>query len=208
MNRDHPFWGAQSPLATLSGGSLLVLASGRLSFALVCALALLWVYVLTALALWIPSVPRWGLVRVFLASFSGGLYTLILFLISPILAMDTLFFLILCPLCCVSSGVLDRLEHLDMGEALTQSGREALALAALILGLALIREPLGYACLSLPGIQRGIVNFIEFPQGARLPVRIVASSAGALLLLGYGLALFRRFGGFNPESSGGEGGTP
>jgi hypothetical protein len=208
VNRDHPFWGVQSPLATLSGGSLLVLASGRLSFALVCALALLWVYILTGLALWIPSLPRRGIVRPFLASFIAGLYILFLFLISPILAMDTLFFLILCPLCCVSSGVLDRLEHLDMGEALTQSGREALALAALILGLALIREPLGYGCLSLPGIQLGIVRFIEFPQGAWLPVRIVASSSGALLLLGYGLALFRRFGGRNPESAGGEGGTP
>jgi hypothetical protein len=205
--RDHPFWGAQSPLATLSGGSLLVLASVRFSFALVCALALLWVYILTGLALRLPFLPgrgRKGLTP-FLASFTGGLYILFIFLISPILAMDTLFFLILCPLCCVSSGVLDRLEKLDPGEAVVQSYKESMILGALILGLSLIREPLGYGCLSLPGIQRGIVNFIEFPQGTRLPVRIVAASPGALLLLGYGLALFRRFGGVSPDSADGEG---
>ncbi|MDR0732425.1 MAG: hypothetical protein LBF63_12210 [Treponema sp.] len=202
--RDHFFWGLQSPLAALSGGSLLVLASGRLSFALVCALALLWVYVLTGLILRIPFLPRWGGITPLLASFTGGLYILFMFFVNPILAMDTLFFLILCPLCCVSSGILNRLEKLDPGEAAAQSCREALVFSALILGLSLIREPLGYGCLSLPGIQQGIVNFIEFSQGAQLPVRIIASSSGALFLLGYGIALFRRLGGSSPEDADGE----
>jgi hypothetical protein len=207
MRRDHPFWGAQSPLATLSGGSLLVLASGRFSFALVCAFALLWVYALTGLALRIPSVPRRA--APFLASFAGGLFILVIFLASPILAMDTLFFLLLCPLCCVSSGVLGRLEKLDAGEAAAQSCREAAILSGLILGLSLIREPLGYGCLSLPGIQRGIVIVMEFPRGTWLPVRAAAAAPGALLLLGYGVALFRRFGGAAPSDGGeGQGGRP
>jgi hypothetical protein len=186
----------------------MVLASGRFSFALVCAFALLWVYVFTGLALRISFMPRWeGIVPV-LASFTGGLYILVMFLVSPILAMDTLFFLILCPLCCVSSGVLNRLENLDTGEAVVQSCREGVVLSALILGLSLIREPLGYGCLSLPGIQRDIVKVIEFPQGTWLPVRVLITSSGALFLLGYGIALFRRFGGFDPDSAGGKGGKP
>jgi hypothetical protein len=202
--RDHLFWGAQSPLATLSGGSLLVLASVRFSFALVCALALLWVYVFTGLALRIPFLPRRGKsgIAPFLASFTGGLYILFVFLVSPILAMDTLFFLILCPLCCVSSGLPERLEKMSPGEGAARSCKEGLVLSALILGLSLIREPLGYGCLSLPGIRSGVVNFVDFSRGARLPVRIIAASSGALFLLGYGLALFRRLGGFSPESAG------
>jgi hypothetical protein len=202
--RTHPFWGFRSPLATLCGGSLLVLASVRLSFALVCSFALLWVYILTGLVMRIPFLPagKKGGIGPFLASFIGGIYILLLFFISPILVMDTLFFLILCPLCCISSGVLDQPEKTDDSEAVLQAGAEGLALSALILGLSLIREPLGYGCLSLPGIRQGLVNFIEFPRDNRLPVRIIAAAPGALFLLGYGIALFRRFGGFSPEGEG------
>ncbi|MDR1444604.1 MAG: hypothetical protein LBI94_06970 [Treponema sp.] len=202
--RSHPFWGIRSPLATLCGGSLLVLASVRFSFALVCGISLLWVYVLTGLALRIPFLPAGGkgIIGPFFASFIGGVYILLLFFISPVLATDTLLFLILCPLCCISSGVLDRLENSGTRETVLRTGTEGLALSALILGLALIREPLGYGCLSLPGIRQGLINFIEFPQDEWLPVRIIAASPGALFLLGYGLALFRRFGGFSPEQGG------
>jgi hypothetical protein len=204
--RTHPFWGFQSPLAALSGGSLLVLASVRFSFALVCALALLWVYVFTGLALRIPFLPRRGRgwIIPFLASFIGGLFILLVFLASPILAMDTLFFLILCPLCCVSSGLPGRLEKLNGRESLVRSYTEALILSALILGLALIRESLGYGCLSAPGIRRSIVVFIEFTQDTPLPVRIAVSSSGVFFLLGYGIALFRRFRAAASSSSGGE----
>jgi hypothetical protein len=205
-SRNHPFWGFRSPLATLCGGSLLVLASVRLSFALVCSLALLWVYVLTGLALRIPFLPagKRDVIGPFLTSFIGGIYILLLFLVSPVLAMDTLFFLILCPLCCISSGVLDRLENTDAAESVRRASTEGMVLSTLILGLSLIREPLGYGCLTLPGIRQGLVNFIKFPQDSRLPVRIITAAPGALFLLGYGLALFRRFGGFSPEQGGGE----
>jgi hypothetical protein len=207
-SRSHPFWGLRSPLAALSGGSLLVLASVRFSFALVCGLALLWVYVFTGLALRIPFLPRRGRSWIipFLASFIGGLFILLVFFASPILAMDTLFFLILCPLCCISSGLPDRLEKSDLRESLTRSYTEALILGALILGLALIREPLGYGCLSAPGIGGGIVIFVEFGRDTPLPVKIIASSSGAFFLLAYGIALFRRFRA--SYSSSPEGGNP
>jgi hypothetical protein len=198
----HPFWGAHSPLVTLSGGSLLILASSRFSYALICVLALLWVYIFTTLALRIPILARWGGggVQVFLSSFIAGVFILIIFLICPILAMDSLLFLILCPLCCASSGVLRRIEKFDIAEAVFQSYIEGMILSVLILALALIREPLGYGTLSLPGGWQGILCPIKFPEESFLPVQILSSSAGVFFLLGYGIALFRRCGGYFPFS--------
>jgi Na+-transporting NADH:ubiquinone oxidoreductase subunit NqrD len=131
----------------------------------------------------------------FLASFAAALFTLILSLLSPILALDSLLFLVLCPLCCVSSGALERAEKLDLGEGVFQSLTEGACLAVLILALALIREPLGYGTLSIPGGPQGIFCPVRFPRESYLPARIIAASAGAFFLLGYGIALFRRFGG-------------
>jgi hypothetical protein len=200
----HPFWGAQAPLATFSGGALLILGSTRFSFALTVVLALLWVYILTALALRIPALPRRGRgeIALFLSSFTAGVFALVLFFMCPILAMDSLLFLILCPLCCVSSGVLARIEKLDTGEAVFQSYMEAMILSGLILTMALIREPLGYGTLSLPGGRQGILCPVKFPEESFPPLRILSSSAGAFFLLGYGVALFRRFGGHVPPGAG------
>jgi Na+-transporting NADH:ubiquinone oxidoreductase subunit NqrD len=187
-------------LAALSGGSLLVLASTRFSHALIGGLALLWVYILTGLALRIPVLPRWGRegTRIVLSSFITGVFVFILSLLCPVLTLDSLLFLILCPLCCVSSGALDRIEKLTPGEAVLHSYREGSILAVLILILSLIREPLGYGTISLPGGRQGILCLINFSGESFLPVRILSLSGGAFFLLGYGAALFRRFGGNLP----------
>jgi Na+-translocating ferredoxin:NAD+ oxidoreductase RnfE subunit len=175
----------------------MILASARFSYALTAVLALLWVYILSVLSLRVPYLPRRGRggIEVFLASFIAGLFTLILSFICPLLAMDSLLFLILCPLYCVSSGVLGRTEKLDLGEAVFQSYTEGMILSGLILALALIREPLGYGTLSLPGGRQGILCFVKFPEESFPPMRVLSSPAGAFFLLGYGAAVFRRFGG-------------
>jgi Na+-translocating ferredoxin:NAD+ oxidoreductase RnfE subunit len=169
---------------------------------LVGVLALLWVYVLTTLALRIPAFPRRGRegIAVFLSSFIAGIFALVLFFMCPILAMDSLLFIILCPLCCVSSGVLTRIEKFDMGEAVFQSYLEGMILSGLLLTMALIREPLGYGTLSLPGGRQGVLCPVKFPEESFPPLQVLASSAGAFFLLGYGVALFRRFGGHIPVS--------
>jgi hypothetical protein len=195
ISSTDPFWGIHSPLAALSGGGLLVLASVRFSFALVCTLSLFWVYILTSLVR--PFLPRWGRegIVIFLTTFIQGLFIFILSFVSPILTLDTLFFLILCPVCCISSGVLDRSGKLDIGEGVSLAFSEGISFAALILALALIREPLGYGALSFPGSAQGVVTLFQFPGETHLPIRIASASAGAFFLLGYGIALFRRFGG-------------
>jgi hypothetical protein len=67
---------------------------------------------------------------------------------------------------------------------------EAFGLGLLIVAFALIREPLGYMTLSLPGGIWGIIE-LEYDWDFIIPIRVVSSSAGALILLGYATALFQ-----------------
>jgi hypothetical protein len=163
---------------------------------------LLWVYCLTALAVFaarafLPKQGRQGLF-VLLSVIIGSIYPLLIWFLSPLLVLDTFFFLILSPVCLIASGLLGRIgleadsKKPDITEVLVRSFSEAAALAVLILGLSLIREPIGFAVLSFPGGAQGIVTPFSTVTEGFFPVRIVASSAGALILLGYGIALFKR----------------
>ncbi|GHV52494.1 hypothetical protein AGMMS49579_09860 [Spirochaetia bacterium] len=205
----HPLWGTHSPLSTLVGGGILILSSSRFSFALVSAGSLLWVYCLTALVIYaarpiFPKNGRQGL-YVFLSAIIGSLYLLLLWFISPLLVLDTFFFLILSPVCLIASGLLERLglennsEPPEIEAVLARSFFEAAALGVLSLALALIREPIGFAGLSFPGGAQGIVTLFSPEEEGFFPVRIVAASAGALMLLGYGIALFWRIRDFHEE---------
>ncbi|GHU94620.1 hypothetical protein FACS189479_07590 [Spirochaetia bacterium] len=197
----HLFWGAHSPLSTLAGGSLLILASSRFSFALVCVGSLLWVYCLTVLAIFAarPILPKRGKqgILVFLSTIIGSFYLFFLWFMSPLLVLDTFFFLILSPVCFIASGLMERIwpsdsGEMDIKEVLVRSFSEAAALGVLILALSLIREPIGFAVLSFPEGARGIAAFFGAEEEGFFPVRIATSSAGALILLGYGIALFKR----------------
>ncbi|MDR2477912.1 MAG: hypothetical protein LBD48_01215 [Treponema sp.] len=197
--RSHVFWGAASPLAGLAGGGLLIMASDRLAHAIVTGGALLWVYCFSALAA-IPAAkifPRQGkrFILIFLASFTGSVYLLLLWFLSPLAALEMFFVIPAIPLFCAASGIFRRMEGLDAAEALYRAASEALIMALLIIILALVREPLGFFCLSLPGGMRGIVHIFSFEGEGEsfFPLRLAASSAGALLLLGYGAGLYRHF---------------
>jgi hypothetical protein len=191
------FWGSQSPLACLAGGGILIMASCRLAYAILCAGALLWIYGISVLSVF-PSrrfFPRRG-VRLVLAVFcavSGSLYLLLLWFINPLLGMEVFFIINFSSLVCIGSGVFERIKTMDLGEAVSGALREAAVLALLIIAIALIREPLGCLSLSLPGGREGIIRL--FPSGTEsfLPIRVFASSSGALLLLGYGMGLYRYF---------------
>jgi hypothetical protein len=196
MSQAHIFWGSRSPLAALSGGALLVIASARLAYAITSAGALLWVYGFSALAVYFGRriFPARGrpLILIFLAAFIGGVYLLLLWFASPLMALELFFLVSVIPLFCAGSGVFSRTEALAFGDALARSLSEAAVFGGLIILFALIREPLGFCSLSLPGASQGIVLLFSF-EGGFLPVRLVASSAGALLLLGYGAGLYRYF---------------
>lgn len=186
----HLFWGSHSPLSALTGTGLLVAASGRISGALVCTAALVWVYAFTMTAAklggaYLPQRGRTGIV-LFLSALGSQVFMVILWIFSPVLALESSFFILLTPVVFAASGLAERTLACDMPEALSQAAAEALVLGTLILALSLIREPLGFGSLSLPGLDS--IRFVR-----EEPLRILQVSSGALILLGYGTAVYRHF---------------
>ncbi|MDR3123315.1 MAG: hypothetical protein LBU16_06005 [Treponema sp.] len=193
------FLGPYAPLSTLTGAGLMITATSRLAFALCAAGGLIWVYALMAFILSFarPILPKRGLpvLQLFLAGFLGSLYSLIL-QFNPYLGMETAFLLLLCPLSCVCSGICRRIEGLARRESILKAFLEALALGGVLIALALIREPLGFGSLTLPGGPQGLAAlFVLESMGSAVyfPARIIAGASGGILLLGYALVLFRRF---------------
>ena len=201
MNRrfdSHLFWGTHSPLFAFTGSGLIIMASGKFAFALVCSGALIWVYGLTALIFSCARkiMPFRGkkVILLFLSTFLCGIFMLILYLLNPLLILGTFFFLLLIPPCCMGSGFFETVEPVDIAESVSRALLEAVILSAIILALAIVREPLGMGTLSLPGGLNGIVDFFDNREtDAFVPARILSVSAGGLLLLGYGTALYRYF---------------
>ena len=210
MNRrfeSHIFWGAHSPLSTLGGAALIIMASGRFAFALICTGALVWVYGLSALiyANTRAFMPKQGKMTVllFLTSFLSGVFLLLTGLLNPLLIFGTGFFVVLIPPCCLGSGFFEASETEYPIEIFSRALLEAVVLGAIILGFALVREPLGIGTLSFPGGSQGIVELFDSRDlKTFVPARILSVSAGGLLLLGYGTALFRYFRDRNGPNGG------
>jgi len=184
-----------SPAAILPGCCLLIISSGRLSHALTAAGALIWVYGLTTLVIYAAAkfFPRHGrtLLISFLASFVAAVYLFILWLVSPVCALESFFAVSLIPVFYISSGESKRFNALSAEDSFFSSFFEALSLGVLLLAFALIREPLGFVSLSLPGGLQGSVMLFSFDMESFLPVQLIGSSAGALILLGYFWALYK-----------------
>jgi len=200
-----------SPLAILPGGGLLIIASGRLAHAVAVVGALIWVYGLTSLAIYASGIyasgklagkifPRHGrtVLFFFLASFMAGCYLFLLWLLSPLCALEVFFAVSLIPVFYIASGVSGRFDVGDNASGMAagkaaisaedsffSSFYEALSLGVLLLAFALIREPLGFVSLSLPGGAQGSVMLFSFNPEFILPIQLISSSSGALLLLGY-----------------------
>jgi hypothetical protein len=92
----------------------------------------------------------------------------------------------------MASGILERTESLSPADILTKAYSEAATLSVLIVVFSLIREPLGFCTLSLPGGSEGIFFLFIAEEEAFFPIRVIAAAPGVLFLLGYGIALFRR----------------
>jgi hypothetical protein len=188
-DHNNPLWGIHSPLSALAGAALFIIASARLESALICLFALLWINTLTMLALTAgrPVFPEKGsaAVLVFTVSFTGLLFFFLLWLFNPLSAMESAFFLVLCPILFINSGIYERAGNGELLKTLPQAASEALAQGLLVVAFALIREPLGSGTLSLPGIEP--IRLV-----LKRPAAVFGLPAGALLLLGYGIALYRR----------------
>jgi len=190
-----------SPAAVFPGCGLLIIASGRLSHAITAVGALVWVYGLTTLAIYAAAkfFPRHGrtILISFLASFIAGCYLFILWLLSPLCALESFFAVSLVPVFYMSSGSSKRFNALNGAfysaeDSFFSSFFEALSLGVLLLAFAVIREPLSYVSLSLPGGPQGSVMLFSFNVESFLPVQLIGSSGGTLILLGYFWALYKR----------------
>jgi hypothetical protein len=186
----HIFWGIHSPFSALTGIGLLITASGRVTQALVCAFSLVWIGIFTMITAglgrkYLPPKMEES-VLVFIAALGSGIFYLVLSLIEPVLAMESGFIIALSPAYIISSGLYRRVREYDPLEMFSQALVEALVLGLLVLGLSLIREPLGYGALSLP-----VAGMIRF--SGEEPLRILQVSSGTLILFGYGMALYRYF---------------
>ena len=192
----HLFWGSHSPLAALSASTLIILASSRLAFAIICSAALIWVYALTSLIITaarkiMPSRGRM-VILLFLSTFLCAVFMLLLGFINPLLILGMVFFLLLIPPCCLGAGYFESITTVDPIEATIRALFEAITLSGIILAFALIREPFGMGTLSFPGGYQGIVEFvIAKDHEVFVPLRILSVSGGGLLLLGYATALYR-----------------
>jgi len=200
MNNSVPyriFHNDAAPLTFLSGAALLIMASDRLAHAIIVTGALVWVYGLSSLTAHasVKALPRQGrtVLLAFLTSFFAGTYLLLLWILSPLCALESFFVISLIPLFCMVSGIFKQLETMMAEDALIESCSEALIVGVLIIIFALIREPFGFLSLSLPGGTQGIILLFSFKTESFLPIHLIASSAGALLLLGYLLGLYRYF---------------
>jgi len=198
MNRSMQanfFWEKFSPITFLSGAAILIMASDRLAHAIVVTLAMMWVHCLTVLvahagAKLFPGQLRTVLIA-FLASFNACLFLFLLWLISPLCALQTFFVISLIPMLCMVSVVVKKLDTYTLGHAVSAACTESLFLGLLVVIFAIIREPFGFLSLSLPGGPQGIVLLFSIHTESFLPIRLVASASGALLLLGYCLGLYR-----------------
>ena len=197
MTKPEPgFPGGIKPLTFLSGGWLLIMASDRLAHAVIVTVAMVWVFCFTSLIAFVsvrifPLRGRTALLT-FIGSFFTGIFLLLLWLFSPLCAMETFFTVSIVPLLCMGSGVYKESEAGDAMDIMYASAQEALSIGVPIMIFSLIREPVGYAALSLPGGSQGMVFLFSYDTESLLPIRLVTSSSGTLLLLGYFGGLYRK----------------
>jgi hypothetical protein len=206
----YSFWGSYSPLGGLAGAGLLVMASSRLSWAIIIAGSLFWVYGLTSLCFsllssvldkkFFPEKGKKALYACF-ASFWGCVYLFLFWILCPLAAIEMFLPLLLTPLFCASSGIVgyitsseEKVYH-DVLEHLSEMIGEAASIAVLLVVFAIIREPLSYCMLSFPGSYQGLMTIMYFKSNAFFPISFFASSAGGLLLLGYFICLYQNFKG-------------
>ena len=191
---EHPFWGKSSALSSLGFVALLVSSTGRMAFALIAAAALLWVTFSAKATLLVCAkiLPKraGSFISLLLAVFYSNVFLIVLNLYSPILALESIYLILLAPVIALSSGWLELSGPAFKEDSLLKSLWGALAAGSVFLGLGLLREPFGYGALSLPG-PHGVLEFFGSDLASSVAIRFIAGTSGALIVLGYIIALFQ-----------------
>jgi hypothetical protein len=106
--------------------------------------------------------------------------------------METSLICALVPVYFIGSKFSAALENLPADEVFPEARREPLSLGVSMTAFSLIREPLGFAAISIPGGSRGITELFGADGGNSYPMQLLSSSTGALILLAYAIVIFRR----------------
>lgn len=188
------FWAPRGPLQSLSCAVLFIAASDRLSHALIVSLAVLFVYstapLLSCLAArCVPARSR-RFLDVVSASAVSALAIQALTFLWPVPTTAVTFYLGAVPICLLASGLLESAPAAGPLRSVTEAALEGLVVSALTVAFALVREPLGYAALTLPA-EGGYLPIFQSDGLQGLAPRVFSATAGSLVLLAYTLALFR-----------------
>jgi hypothetical protein len=195
------------PLTTLSAAALLVVASSRLAFAIIAMINLTVVYLLTVLIaeslkrvrlfrqsqheIWLFPRKNNRIAYMLLANFAGCVFFFVYYCLSPLLAIETIFVTLFVPMYTYLERVGEKHSDLMLSHALKGCFLESLYLGVLTVVIALIREPLGYATLSLPGGDGGIIELFNKNNSFPFAIEIISLSSGAFLLIGFLMVAFR-----------------
>ncbi|MDR0383422.1 MAG: hypothetical protein LBH50_05490 [Spirochaetaceae bacterium] len=183
------------PVSSMSGIALFIIAGSRFSYAIVAVCSLFWVFLLgtfaNAMLRGVSSKTGRKLLNVMFASSAGSLYYLFLYLLNPLLAMETVLICALSPVFFMASGLSAAPENPHEEETIKKAARYPLSLGIVTLVFSLLREPLGFATLSVPGGKRGIIELFNSAGQYPYAVQLVSSSTGALFLLAYLMVALR-----------------
>ena len=184
-----------SPILLVTAAPAVVIGTSRLAYSIISAASLLWVYALSVFIVHISkkTFPKgffFNFISLFLFSFVASLFFLLLEICNPLLAMEVFLLVFISPVICFASDIESRTESLTLAEALIGAVSEALLIGIFLIALSIVREPLGFGSLSIPGGAKGIIEFFNIEEDA-FPIQIISSSGGALFLLGYILFIVR-----------------
>jgi hypothetical protein len=195
------------PLTTLSAVALVVVASSRLAYAIIALINMVFVYLFTVLIsetlkrvrlfkhskheIWLFPKNNQKLVYLFLSNFTGCLFFFVHYCISPLLAIETLFIALFVPIFAYLEEIGGKYADLPLFHAAKKCFLESIYLGFLAIIIALIREPLGYATLSLPGGNGGIIELFNKDGTFPFTIEIISLSSGAFLLIGFIMVGFR-----------------
>ena len=198
----------EPPFVPLSAVTLIVLATGRLSTALIAIAALFWTFTFSLLICHCLKklLPESGkrFIVIMVSSLIASFFYLMLYIINPIIALESSLLIAITPFIYCSYRFEKKDRGAELSEILLPPLSVVFSVSILMFAFALIREPLGYASLSMPGGKTGIVELFNRSGSFPYAVEFIAASAGAFLILGYVLAVFRRINrhrdsGLHPE---------
>jgi Na+-transporting NADH:ubiquinone oxidoreductase subunit NqrD len=180
---------------SITAAPVIIISTSRLAFALISALSIAWVYVFSVMIIhytkkFFPKKEYGTILMLFIFSFTGSLYFFIIQLLNPMLAMETMLLIMLAPVICFTSKICLRIEDRPFSRAFLTAIFEAVNIGLFLVFLSVLREPLGYGTLSLPGGNGGIKELFHL-EGGVFPIELIACSSGALFLSGYLLIVIR-----------------